>query len=69
MKADPHLLNLKKAIKDFLTDNNIIKADIFISKFFPKTKIIDFNNIEIKAIMEQKVFNMNFIILIKKIAN
>ena len=46
MKVDPHLLDLRRSIKNFLTDNNTIKIDIFIVKFFPKIKIVDFSNIE-----------------------
>ncbi len=41
--------------------------DIFSAKFFPKTNIIDLNNIEIEATMEQKVFNISPIILTKEI--
>jgi len=48
--VDFYLLNLKKFIKDFLINNNIIKIGIFTAKFFPKIKIVDFNNIE--TIME-----------------
>jgi len=33
-KGGPHLPNLKKSIKDPLTDNNIIKINIFVTKFF-----------------------------------
>ena len=47
---DLYLLDLKKFIKDFLTDNNTIKTNIFIAKFFPKTKIVDFSDIKIEAI-------------------
>jgi len=43
--------------------------DIFVAKFFPKTKIIDFNNIKIKTIMEQRALNISPIILIKKLVN
>jgi len=68
VKADLYLLDLRRSIKDFLIDNNIIKADIFIVKCFPKTKIADFSNIKVKVIMEQKVFNISFIILIEKIS-
>jgi len=51
VKADPHLLDLRRFIKDPLINNNIIKVDIFIVKFFPKIKIIDFNNIKIETII------------------
>jgi len=44
---DPYLLDLRKFIKNSLIDNNIIKINIFIAKFFPKIKIADFSNIEI----------------------
>ena len=37
---------------NLLISDNIIKANIFIVKFFPKIKIIDFNNIAIKAIKD-----------------
>ena len=46
---DPYLLDLRRSIKDPLTDNNIIKADIFIAKFFPKTGMVDLSDIEIKV--------------------
>jgi len=48
---DPYLLDLKKFIKDSLIGNSIIKANIFVIKFFPKTKIVNFNNIIIEAII------------------
>ena len=69
MKADFYLLDLRRFIKDFLINNNIIKIDIFIAKSFPKTKTVNFNNIKIKAITEQRVFNISPIILIKKLIN
>jgi len=50
--VDLYLLDLKKFIKDFLTDNNTIKTNIFIAKFFPKTKIADFSNIKAEVIIE-----------------
>jgi len=65
--VDPYLLDLRRSIKDFLINNNIIKADIFIVKFFPKTRIVNFSNIKIEAIIEQRAFNISSIILIKKI--
>jgi len=49
---DPYLLDLKKSIKDPLIGDNIIKADIFIAKFFPKTGIVNFNNIAIEAVRD-----------------
>jgi len=63
--VDPYLLNLRKFTKDPLTDNNTIKVNIFITKFFPKTKIVNFSNI--KTTIKQRVLNISFIILIKKI--
>ena len=48
---DPHLLDFKGFIKDLLISNNIIKANIFIVKFFPKTQIVNFSDIAIKAII------------------
>ena len=66
-KANPYLLNLKKSIKDPLIDNNTIKAKILIASFFFKTRIINLNNINIKAIIKQKVFNISPIILVKEI--
>jgi len=68
VKADPHLLDLRKFIKNLLINNNIIKADIFIVKFFPKTGIVNFSNIKVKVITEQRAFNINFTILIEKIS-
>ena len=64
---DPYLLDLKRVIRDFLINNNTIKANIFIIKFFPKIEIADFNNIIIEAITKQRVFNISLIIAIKKI--
>jgi len=49
---DPYLLDLKKSTRDPLIGDNTIKTNIFIAKFFPKTKIIDFNNIIIEAIRD-----------------
>ena len=46
IKVDFYLLDLKRFIKDILINNNIIKVNIFITKFFPKIKIIDFKNIK-----------------------
>jgi len=65
--VDFYLLNLEKSIKDPLINNNIIKVDIFTIKFFPKTKIINFSNIKIEAIIEQKALNISPIILIEEI--
>jgi len=62
--VDFYLLDLKRTIKDLLIDNNIIKVDIFIAKFFPKIKIVNFSNIET---IKQRVLNISFIILIEKI--
>jgi len=64
--VDLYLLDLRRFTKDPLIDNNIIKANIFIAKFFFKTKIIDFSNIE--TIKEQNVFNISPTILIKEIS-
>jgi len=50
--VNPYLLDLKRSTKDPLTDNNTIKAKIFIAKFFPKIKIADLNDIKIEAIIE-----------------
>jgi len=41
-------------------------VDIFIVKFFLKTRIVDFNNIKIEAIIEQRAFNISPIILIEE---
>jgi len=65
--VDPYLLDLKRFIKDLLINNNIIKANIFIAKFFPKTKTVNFSNIVIEATIKQIVFNISSIILIKEI--
>ena len=67
MKADLYLLDLRRSIKDPLINNNTTKADIYIIKFFPKTKIVDFSNIKIKAIINQRALNISLIISIKKI--
>jgi len=48
---DPYLLDLKRSIKDPLIGGNTIKANIFIVKFFPKTRIIDFSDIAIEVII------------------
>jgi len=45
--VDFYLLDFKRFTKDPLIDNNIIKINIFIIKFFLKIKIVKFNNIEI----------------------
>jgi len=65
--VDPYLLDLRRFIKNPLINNNTIKADIFIAKFFPKTKIVDFSNIKIEVIIEQRAFNISPIILIEEI--
>jgi len=49
---DPYLLDLKGSIRDPLINNNIIKADIFTVKFFPKTRIVDFSNMAIEVIRD-----------------
>ena len=49
---DPYLLDIRKYTKDFLINNNTIKANILIAKLFSKTKIINFSNIKIEAIIE-----------------
>jgi hypothetical protein len=51
-KADPHLLGLRRSIKDPLINNNTIKAKILVASFFPKTGAADLNNINIEAITE-----------------
>jgi len=50
--VDPYLLDLRRFTKDPLINNNTLKIDIFIAKFFPKTKIVDFNNIKIEVIIK-----------------
>jgi len=62
VKADPYLLDLRRSTKDPLTDNNIIKADIFAAKFFPKTRIVNFSDIKTEVTMEQRAFNISLII-------
>jgi len=62
--VDPYLLDLRRFIKDPLIDNNTVKVNIFIVKFFLKIKIANFNNIEI--IIEQRVLNISPIILAEK---
>jgi len=64
--VDPYLLDLKRFIKGLLINNNTIKINIFMAKFFPKTKIVDFSNI--KTIIEQRVLDISLIILIKEIS-
>ena len=64
---DLQLLDFRRSIKNPLTDNNIIKIDIFVIKFFFKTGIVDFSDIKTEATMEQKVFNISPIILKNKI--
>ena len=67
VKVNPYLLDLKRSIKDFLIDNNTIKAEILAASFFPKTKIANLNNLNTEAIVEQKVFNISPIISVKEI--
>jgi len=67
VKADLYLLDLRRSTKDPLIDNNTIKADIFTAKFFPKTKIVNLNNIKIETITEQRVFNISPIIITEEI--
>jgi len=50
--VDFYLLDLKKFIRDSLIDNNVIKVNIFIVKFFPKIGIVYFNNIVIEVIIK-----------------
>jgi len=50
--VDHYLLDLRRSIKDPLIDNNTIKADILIAKFFPKTRVVDLSDIKIEAIIE-----------------
>src|SRR6266702_4767362 len=64
---DFYLPDFRKSIEDPLTNNNTIKMYIFVIKFFPETGVMDFNDIEIKATMKQRVFNISLIILIKEI--
>jgi len=64
--VDPYLLDLRRSIKDPLIDNNIIKANIFVAKFFPKTKIVDLSDME--TIREQNVFNISPTILTEEIS-
>ena len=59
--------DLRRSIKDPLIDNNTIKADILITKFFLQTSIVDFSDIKIKATIKQKIFNISPIISIKEI--
>jgi len=65
VKADPYLLDFRRFIKKPLIDNNIIKINVFVAKFFPKIKIVNFSNIE--TIIKQRVFNISFIILVEEI--
>jgi hypothetical protein len=52
VKVDPHLLDLRRSIKDPLINNNFIKADILVASFFPKTKAVDLSNINMEAIIK-----------------
>jgi len=65
--VDPHLLDLRRSIKDPLINNNIIKIDIFTAKFFLKTRIADLSNIKTEAIIKQRTFNISPIISTKEI--
>jgi len=49
---DFYLLDLKRSTKDILIGDNTIKVNIFVARFFPKTKIINFSNIIIETIMD-----------------
>ena len=64
---DPYLLDLRRSIKDPLIDNNTAKAKILITSFFPKTEVVNLSDINIKAIIKQRVFNISPIILVKKV--
>jgi len=66
MKADLYLLDLRRSTKGPLIDNNIIKINIFIVKFFLKIRIVDFSDIE--TIIKQRVFNISPIISVEKIS-
>jgi hypothetical protein len=66
--VDPYLLDLRRSIKDPLIDNNTIKADILIAKFFPKSRIVDLRDTKIEVIMEQRILNISPIILIEEIS-
>jgi len=68
VKANPYLLDLRRFIKDLLINKNTIKADIFIAKFFPKTKIVNFRDIKIEVITNQRALNISPTILIKEIS-
>jgi len=63
----PHLPDLRRSIKDPLTDNNTTKADILIAKFFPKTRTADLRDTKIEAITEQRTLNISPIISIEEI--
>ena len=52
MKVDFYLLDLRRSIEDPLIDNNIIKTKILIVSFFPKTRVVDFSDINIEAIVK-----------------
>ena len=62
VRADPSLLDLRRSIKDPLIDNNFIKANILAASFFPKTRAADLSNINIEAIIKQRVLNISPII-------
>ena len=66
---DPYLLDLRRFIRDLLKNNNTIKANIFIIKFFLKIGIADFSDIIIEAIIEQRVFNIGLLSQQKKLIN
>jgi len=65
---DPHLLDLRKSTKDPLIGDNIIKANILAVKFFPKTGIINFGDITIEIIIDQKVLNISFSISMEEVS-
>jgi len=67
--VDPYLLDLRRFIRDLLKNNNTIKANIFIIKFFLKIGIADFSDIIIEAIIEQRVFNIGLLSQQKKLIN
>jgi len=65
--VDFYLLDLRRSIKDFLIDNNTIKADILAAKFFPKTGIADLSNIKTETTTEQRALNISPIISTEEI--
>jgi len=65
---DPYLLDLRRSIRDPLIGNNIIKTNILVAKFFPKTGIINFSNMAIEAIKDQTALNISPSILMEEIS-